>query len=75
MVVDIINACLSQQVTKRIRRKTDNWRQIKVNPENTKRWPNVGLMLTTVFDAGPTLTQHWANVSSSPENDRTRYHA
>ena len=30
---------------------------------NTRRWPNVGLLLATVYDAEPTLSQYWVTVS------------
>ena len=36
----------------------------KANPANTTRWPMLGWCWPTVYDAGPTLAQYWANVSS-----------
>ena len=36
-------------------------RQYRPYLANMRRWPNVGLMLAS--DAGPTLSQHWLNVS------------
>ena len=32
-------------------------------PANTRRWTNNGLKLASVYDAGPTLSHHWFNVS------------
>ena len=31
------------------------------NPENTRCWPNAGLVLATVYDADPTLNQGYYN--------------